>query len=373
MSMYALFPSFSRRWANLSPKVQDLLHSTVDHTPHPTDPSLRQFVTDTISGYPPSEDARTCVGVIRNMGKVRKVYAASKIILKEMDPSLVQAARNHTKAQKRRKILLDYLETHWKDAGLHYAAEFQAEDMGQNVLESLKAVTGLAIASGTPLSSLWEPGGPLRMAVDEVSPPRLTRSVAERAVAMAKRVMSAPTDTGIDAVSTPAGTSSTKRDPVPRGHLSVAPRILLSPEVEVVRNSNESVASHYEHSLCGYETAESPLSAPVASCSSIEDINVHSDDLFPEPPFHETIDLDNNFYHTAPSDDEEAEAELEPSGFNSASTSLATDLAKKVSAELSSMVWLSDGVLWVLTQAFMHITAPQSVLAGRGIFVVDTF
>ncbi|KAJ0142263.1 hypothetical protein CTA2_1423, partial [Colletotrichum tanaceti] len=165
--------------------VQDLLCSTVEHQPSATDPTLRQFVTKTTAQYPLGQDTYAYLSMVHEMPKIRQVHAISKDLVRNMNPIELRAARNKIKTEKRRNIILQHLHTHWQDASCHYAAEFNCPKLPQNVLECLKKLTDLAISTGTPLASLWAPEGPLRRAVNNHDPPKLTRSVAESALALA--------------------------------------------------------------------------------------------------------------------------------------------------------------------------------------------
>ncbi|TQN64870.1 hypothetical protein CSHISOI_10549, partial [Colletotrichum shisoi] len=192
----------------------DLLCSTVEHQPSATDPTLRQFVTKTTAQYPQGQDTYAYLSMVHEMPKIRQVHAISKDLVRNMNPIELRAARNKIKTEKRRNIILGHLHQHWQDAGCHYAAEFNCPKIPQNVLECLKKITDLAMRTGTPLASLWAPEGPLRRAVNNHDPPKLTRSVAENALALAQAALNQE----LARSPSPSEPRSLSPSPSPSGH-----------------------------------------------------------------------------------------------------------------------------------------------------------
>lgn len=179
-------PSIVRVVANTCHQIQDFMHNLIDHEPDCRHPSLTDFVAQTVNGYPPGKEAQLYIDFVREMPKVQKAHGIAEKNLAELNPEALRAAKVQAKVERRRSNLLQFLSQSWEGADCHFAAEFWKPELGTNILQSIKAITERAIKNGSSLKSLWEPNGPLRQAVNEHSPAKLTKTVAEKAVKLAE-------------------------------------------------------------------------------------------------------------------------------------------------------------------------------------------
>ncbi|WYZ36390.1 hypothetical protein EsH8_XIII_000042 [Colletotrichum jinshuiense] len=280
------------------------MHNLIDHEPDCRHPSLTDFVAQTVNGLPPGKEAQLYIDFVREMPKVQKAHGIAEKNLAELNPEALRAAK------------------------------------------SIKAITERAIKNGSSLKSLWEPNGPLRQAVNEHSPAKLTKTVAEKAVKLAE-------------ISIPlAGSPAEVEVPRRARQLSWAASPLSDePEENKAERDVSLSPSPAPFLISDYEFEIAPLpDSPGIMCNGIDVANKTSqsvglgdaEDIAPSP---QPITVDD----------------VVPADF-------AKNLAAKVVDRLSTESRLPDDVIRILIDALNAKRAQEAAsLPTQPILVMDTF